>query len=142
MLADIARLSFENPDLDAAVVRAIYQHQVLTTGRQPTLRQAREYIGHLTSHLDDATIRVTLGLQPAVAVPAQPTTPGARPRRPGRPGWTRELFWARYCDARSRSAPPHAYAAIAAHFEMLDGELGTEPDYLRKLVRRFGLPPA
>ena len=64
MLADIARLAFENPDLDEALVRAIYQHQVLTTGRQPTLRQAREYIGHLTSHLDDATIRVTLGLPP------------------------------------------------------------------------------
>jgi hypothetical protein len=23
---------------------------------------------------------------------------------------------------------------------MLDGETGTEPDYLRKLVKRFGLP--
>ena len=140
MLADIARLSFENPDLDDAVVRAIYQHQVLTTGRQPTLRQAREYIGHLTSHLDDATIRVTLGLPPAV--PVEPAKPSARARRPGRPGWTRELFWSRYCDARARSAPPHTYASIAAHFEMLDGELGTEPDYLRKLVKRFGLPPA
>ena len=67
MLADIARLAFEHPDLDEALVRGIYQHQVLTTGRQPTLRQAREYIGHLTSHLDDATIRVTLGLPPAVS---------------------------------------------------------------------------
>ncbi len=140
MLADIARLSLENPDLDDAVVRAIYQHQVLTTGRQPTLRQAREYIGHLTSHLDDATIRVTLGLPPAHAV--EPAKPGVRARRPGRPGWTRELFWGRYCDARSRSASPHTYATIAAHFEMLDGEFGTEPDYLRKLVKRFGLPPA
>ena len=85
MLADIARLSFENPDLDAAVVRAIYQHQVLTTGRQPTLRQAREYIGHLTSHLDDATIRVTLGLPPALgAVRETPVVPSVRARRPGR----------------------------------------------------------
>ena len=33
--ADIARLAFENPDLDEALVRAIYQHQALTTGRQP-----------------------------------------------------------------------------------------------------------
>jgi hypothetical protein len=41
MLADIARLASEHPDLDAALVRAIYQHQALTTGRQPTLRQAR-----------------------------------------------------------------------------------------------------
>ena len=88
MLADIARLSFEHPDLDEAVVRGIYHHQVLTTGRQPTLRQAREYIGHLTSHLDDATIRVTLGLPPAVTAvretPAEPSvrTRRARPRSP------------------------------------------------------------
>ena len=61
MLADIARLADEHPDLDEALVRAIYQHQVMTTGRQPTLLKARAYIGHLTEHLDDATIRVTLG---------------------------------------------------------------------------------
>jgi predicted DNA-binding protein (UPF0251 family) len=85
MLADVARLTFENPDLDEAVVRGIYQHQVLTTGRQPTLRQAREYIGHLTSHLDDATIRVTLGLPPAVRVVREtPAAPTVRTRRPGR----------------------------------------------------------
>lgn len=143
MLADVARLSLENPDLDDAVVRAIYQHQVLATGRQPTLRQAREYIGHLTSHLDDATIRVTLGLPPAAMSSSEaPAAPSVRTRPPGRPGWTRDLFWSRYRDARSRSAAPHTYATIAAHFEMLDGELGTEPDYLRKLVKRFGVPPA
>ena len=143
MLADVARLTFENPDLDEAVVRGIYQHQVLATGHQPTLRQAREYVGHLTSHLDDATIRVTLGLPPAATAAREPTeATGLRTRRPGRPGWTQELFWAHYCDARGRSGPVDTYAAIAAQFEMLDGELGTEPDYLRKLVKRFGLPPA
>lgn len=85
MLADLARLTLENPDLDEAVVRGIYQHQVLTTGHQPTLRQAREYIGHLTSHLDDATIRVTLGLPPAVrTVREAPAGPTVRTRRPGR----------------------------------------------------------
>lgn len=91
MLADIARLTLENPDLDEAVVRAIYQHQVLTTGRQPTLRQAREYIGHLTSHLDDVTIWVTLGLPlPSRAVPETATAPSPRARRkgPGRPRGT------------------------------------------------------
>ena len=35
----------------------------------------------------------------------------------------------------------HTHASIAAHLEMLDGELGTEPGYLRKLVKRYGLPP-
>ena len=75
------------------------------------------------------------------AVREAPRAYESQTRGPGRPGWTRELFWARYADARTRSAPPHTYAAIAAHFEMLDGETGTEPDYLRKLVKRFGLPP-
>jgi predicted DNA-binding protein (UPF0251 family) len=85
MLADIARLTFEHSDVDEALIRAIYQHQVLTTGRQPTLRQAREYIGHLTSHLDDATIRVTLGLPPPVTtVRETPVGPSVRTLRPGR----------------------------------------------------------
>ena len=142
MLADIARLTFENPDLDEAVVRGIYQHQVLTTGRQPTLRQAREYIGHLTSHLDDITIRVTLGLPPprpsgdgtqrARAVPA---------RRPGRPAWTAELFAVRYRAALERAAAPHTYQSVADQFEMLDGSIGTDPDHLRKLIRRYGPTP-
>jgi hypothetical protein len=143
MLADIARLASEYPDLDEALVRAIYQHQVLTNGRQPTLRQARVYIGHLTARLDDATIRVTLGLPPPGKV-RKPSSgaPVAHPRRAGRPGWTRERFWTHYRDALGRTDPPHTNAAIATHFEMLDGEMGTEPDHLRKLVKRFGLPPA
>lgn len=91
MLADIAHLAFENPELDEALVRAIYQYQVLTTGKQPTLRQAREYIGHLTSHLDDATIRVTLGLAPATPATvdaAVAPSPRARREGPGRPRGT------------------------------------------------------
>lgn len=142
MLADIARLASDHPDLDEALVRAIYQHQTLTTGRQPTLRQAREYIGHLTTRLGDATIRVTLGLPPVTTVRNSASgTPVAHPRRAGRPGWTQELFWTRYRDALGRAEAPHTNASIAAHLEMLDGELGTEPDYLRKLVKRFALPP-
>ncbi len=84
MLADIARLVSEHPGLDEAVVRGIYQHQVLTTGRQPTICQARDYIGHLTSQLDDATIRVTLGLPQARR--AAPEAPAALEARKGRPG--------------------------------------------------------
>ena len=86
---------------------------------------------------------MTLGLPPAAD--GGPRDAGRVPRvrdAPGRPGWTPELFWARYRDALGRADPPHTNASIAAHFEMLDGELGTEPDYLRKLVKRFGLPPA
>jgi len=67
-----------------AIVRGIYQHQAMTTGHQPTLRQAREYIGHLTSHLDDATIRVTLGLPAVKAVRETPAVASERTRRTGR----------------------------------------------------------
>jgi hypothetical protein len=62
-------------------------------------------------------------------------------RRPGRPGWTRELFQTRYREALGRATPPFTYRAVAMHFDMLDGTRGTDPDYLRKLVRRHGLPP-
>jgi hypothetical protein len=138
----LATPGIEDTTRTASAVRAIYQHQVFTTGRQPTLRQARAYIDHLTARLDDATIRVTLGLPP-VAKARKPSSgaPVAHPRTAGRPGWTPELFWTRYRDALGRADPSHTNASIAAHLEMLDGELGTEPDYLRKLVKRFGLPP-
>jgi hypothetical protein len=141
MLADVARLAFENPDVDEELVRGIYQHQVITTGRQPTLRQAREYFGHLTSHLDDATIRVTLGLPPAPHAAREVLDPIARERRPGRPGWTQELFWARYREAVARAAVPHTYQSIADQFETLDGSLGADPDHVRKLLKRYGQPP-
>lgn len=58
-------------------------------------------------------------------------------RGPGRPGWTAELFWTRYQQARGRATPPYTYRAIAPHFETLDGTRGTEPEYVRKLVRRY-----
>ncbi len=62
-------------------------------------------------------------------------------RRPGRPGWTDELFRVRYQEAIGRATPPYTDRAVAPHFDMLDGARGTEPDYLRKLVRKHGLPP-
>ncbi len=54
---------------------------------------------------------------------------------------TAELFWTAYREAVARVKPPHTYDAVAPHFERRDGTVGTEPDYLRKLVGRFGLPP-
>lgn len=65
-----------------------------------------------------------------------------RARTAGRPGWTRERFWTHYRDAVARTDPPHTRASIATHFEMLDGVMGIEPDSLRRLVRRYDLPPA
>jgi hypothetical protein len=81
MLAGVRRLASEHPNLDGGLVRAIYQHQVLTTGQQPTLLQARQYIAHLTARLDDATVRVTLGLPPPSNAILQ-TPPGFSGVRP------------------------------------------------------------
>lgn len=110
MLADIARLASEHPDLDEALVRAVYQHQVLTTGRQATLRQARAYIGHLTSHLDEVTLRVTLGLPP----PSPATVEGSIPRSQSAAATTRSarldsrpLLGALPSRARPGGATPH-----------------------------------
>ncbi|MGC8635400.1 MAG: hypothetical protein ACP5VP_12245 [Candidatus Limnocylindrales bacterium] len=71
----------------------------------------------------------------------QPSSREGSRRPPGRPGWTDEDFWARYQEAQLRAKPPYTYRAIAPHFETLDGTLGTDPEYLRKLVRRHGRPP-
>jgi hypothetical protein len=124
MLADIARLTLENPDLDEAVVRGIYQHQVFTSGRQPTLRQAREYIGHLTSHLDDATIRVTLGLPPAGRTVRETPGPSMRTRGPGRgrPRGTGLLTVANVREAYKalRAERPHRAVTQEALAERLD----------------------
>lgn len=155
MSADIARVAAERPELDEELLGAIYQHLVLIEGRQPTVDELREYVDRV-SCLDQDTLRQRLGLaprrvrgrRPRAAEPATrratPATPPASPRRAarhrGRPGWTPELFAARYRAARERATPPYTDQSIAAHLEMLDGETGTEPDYLRKLVKRFGLP--
>ncbi len=143
MLADVTRLVAEHWGGDEALIRAIYEHQIATTGRQPTLQQARDYLGYLTTSIDSVTLRETLGLPPvAAAVFETVAAPSPVPdRRRGRPGWTPGLFWAGYRDARSRARPPRTYPAIAAQFELLDGQVGTDPDHLRKLVKRYGLPP-
>jgi hypothetical protein len=94
---------------------------------------------------DEFTVQLDRGAGPHhPPFTADETDPavGQHPRHPGRPGWSRELFWARYRAARGRTDPPHTNASIAANLEMLDGATGTDPDYLRKLVQRFGLPPA
>jgi hypothetical protein len=62
-------------------------------------------------------------------------------RGPGRPGWTAELFRTRYAAAEGRAKPPYTYAAVAPYFEMLDGTRGTDPEYFRKLVRRYRETP-
>ena len=138
--ADIARLRSEFADLHPKLVEALFHHLEKTRGEQPGSKRARAYIKRVRS-LDPATLwkRLRLPTPPPEDEPASRTTPPRR-RRAGRPAWTAELFWARYRDACARATPPLTYQAVAPHFMTLDGTIGTSPEYLRKLVRRFGLP--
>lgn len=62
LLADIAQVASERPELDETTVQALYQHLVLTQGGQPTIDQAREYVDRLTSSLGEHALRQRLGL--------------------------------------------------------------------------------
>ena len=140
--ADISLLQSEFGHLDdPMLVEALYQYLEARRGGRPRLKKARAYIKHVTTSLDPAKIwkRLRLPMPPPEDEPASRTTPPRR-RRAGRPAWTAELFWARYRDACARATPPLTYQAVAPHFMTLDGTIGTSPEYLRKLVRRFGLP--
>jgi len=168
MSADIARVASERPELGEELVQALYQHLVLIEGRQPAVDELRDYVDRLSS-LDEHALRQRLGLaarrarrrrarsKPGSGRPGEPenavmvlhdddlpTEPAHRrgaPRGPGRPGWTDELFWSRYQKALDRATPPFTYRSIAPHFETLDGTRGSDPEYVRKLVRRHGRPP-
>ena len=149
----IKRMRAEFPALDADVIERIYEMLVVALSRQPTEDELRARVAEL-SRYDDATLRAMLWLPPKQGVrasggghgPADPPDAadrdGARAvRRPGRPGWTTALFRARYREACDRSSPPHSFGSVAPNFDTLDGHRGIDPDHLRKLARRFGLPP-
>jgi hypothetical protein len=63
---------------------------------------------------------------------------GIKRRRPGRPGWSSELFWQRLREAEGRTEPPRTTTRVAPNFDALDGARGIEPDSLARLIRRFG----
>lgn len=163
MSADIARVAAERPELEEDLVQALYQHLVLIQGGQPTVEELREYVDRVSS-LDQDRLRQRLGLGPrkrsgrrgALTIRSTTLPPplatadvseAHRPhragvaRRPGRPGWTPELFAARYQAALERATRPHTYQSVADQFEMLDGGVGTDPDHLRKLMKRYGQTP-
>jgi hypothetical protein len=160
MSADITLLEGERPDLDVVLIAAIYHHLLSVEGRQPSLDEFRAYVDRV-SCLGVEALRQELGVagdgrDEARARPARPAPAAVGPRgsahaanrdvdaaavdppRAGRPGWTPQLFAARYQAAKARATPPYTYRSIAAHFVMLDGTVGADPDHLRKLVRRFG----
>ena len=54
--------------------------------------------------------------------------------KPGRRGWTGELFRQRLAEAEAATSPPLTVPRINANFVRLDGRIGYEdPDTLRKL---------
>jgi hypothetical protein len=157
--ADIRRALVMNPDRDEFIVEALYDHFVAIYKRQPVDDEFPEYVylvssthewgelselfsshSPLSAEEKEARLRRAAPWSTVDRPPRPETMPASRVRRPGRPGWTPELFWSRYRDAYGRSEPPHSYRLVALHFVTLDGHRGTDAEYLRKLVRRFGLP--
>ncbi|HVM29543.1 MAG TPA: hypothetical protein VM305_02050 [Candidatus Limnocylindrales bacterium] len=158
MRADIIQVEEDRPDLDHHIVRGLYLRFVDCQDRQPDLDEFREYVDRITSSIDwldlhnifspHAPTVEELAAHDGTSIDGgRVAAPGARsaitshPRRPGRPGWTPELFWGRYRDACSRSTQPCTYRSVARVFDSLDGERGIDPDHLRKLLRRYGPPP-
>jgi hypothetical protein len=149
---DIDRVRSEFPALDYELIERIYQQLVVALLRQPTEDELRAHVVKLTTRMDDPTLRGFLGLPPKAragprggsrrtSMPA--SGDGARAvRRSGRPDWTAELFWARYQEACEQVGAPYAHVEVARRFRGLDGEHGIDPDHFRRLLRRFGLPPA
>jgi len=68
---------------------------------------------------------------------------GAAPVRHGKAGhppWTLAVFWEHWRKATAE-AKDQRPATLAATFRALDGTIGVAPETLRRLTRRFGLPP-
>ncbi len=129
MLADIAQIIAERPDVVDALVRGIYQYLAATEGRQPTIGHAREYIDHLTSHLDEETIRLMIGLPPRRRRRAR--TPATRNR--GRPRGSGHLNLSAVQDAhaayREQHKRPPTQQALASE---LDVAVRTLQDFLKE----------
>jgi hypothetical protein len=151
MRGHINRVKAEFPALDPELIELICQNYIVVRRRRPGFKKLRARVLELTSDHDEPTLRGMLGLRPKTSArlsgrrraPAVAAGEGARAvRRSGRPGWTPDLFWARYRQACERVEPPHSFRVVAPHFDTLDGHRGIDPDHLRKLARRFGLPPS
>jgi hypothetical protein len=143
--ADIAAVAAES-GLSREVIERVHAHLTDLQGEPPTRGQLRAYVTDVGGSLGEGGLRLYFGMQ---SDPAHPTTPRVVRlveamadevvvRRRGRPAWTAGEFHARYLDACGRATPPFTPRSIAPHFDILDGNRGTDPDYLRKLIRRFG----
>jgi hypothetical protein len=155
MRARVRRMERERPDIGRAIIEGLYQDYYEAQDHEPTLNEFRDHVDEVTSTVEwrdlheyysphepteEEKLALLDGFGRGISAIEPMRVVSAR-RPPGRPGWTAGLFWARYQEAVARSAPPHTYRVIAPLFVALDGTEGTSPEYLRKLVRRFGLPP-
>jgi hypothetical protein len=69
----------------------------------------------------------------------RPAGSARAPRRGrGRPGWTQELFQARWREATEATGQPRTFERVAPNFRRLDGSLDIDPDHLRKLFKEHG----
>ena len=154
MSADIARVAAERPELDEQLLGAIYQHLVLIEGRQPTIVELREYVDRVpvSTRTRCASGSASLLAGRAAAGPERLSRrPEGRrlPRCRRRPAATRGTGTARLDVRVVRDPVPRRPRAgdAAVHRQVDRGaprdarrRVGTEPDYLRKLVKRYGLP--
>jgi hypothetical protein len=152
MRARVSRVERERPDLGRAIIEGLYQDFFDAQDREPSLNEFRDHVDEVTSTVEwrdlhayysphEPTEEEKAALLDGVGrgIGAGPAAPLSH--RPGRPGWTAELFRTRYEDACEQAARPLTYRSVAQHFVALDGTKGPSPEYLRKLVRRFGRPP-
>ena len=124
LVNEMARLYAEHPELVGAPAEEMFlkrtQFMTAVNARVMTAvrRMARQRIEVLTGD-----------------------TPRPKRRGPGRPSWTPELFWEHLRAAIKASRGDDRLATWAAKFEALNGARGVEPETLRRLINRYGMPP-
>lgn len=128
MLADIAQVVSERPEIDEAIVRALYQHLAATRGRQPKIQRARDYIDRVTSRVDEDTLRRTLGLMAPRRRRSRVLAPPRRGRRKGSGQLTMEAVNATNAALRRELSRRPTQQQLAAK---LDVAVRTLQDFLQ-----------
>ena len=128
MLADIAQVVSERPELDEAIVRALYQNLAANRGRQPKIQRARDYIDRITSRVDEDTIRLTFGLAAPRRRRSRVPAPPKRGRPTGSGQLTIEVVRTSYAILRRERKRRPTQQQLASH---LDVAVRTLQDFLQ-----------
>jgi hypothetical protein len=145
--ADIAAVVNET-GLSHELVARLREHLTGIHEKPPDREDLGLYAAYGAEHLGEGGLRLYLEMP---ADPDRPATPAARwlveqmaaedqawsKRRPGT--WFDGKFWVAYLDACKRATPPFTSRSVAPHFDTIAGKRGISPDYLRRLIRRFGV---